>query len=142
MHPEGLTPENLRTETELRTSRSGGSGGQHVNKTETKVTLRWNLRTSRLVTEEEKVLLENRLAARLHADGILQVSSAAERSQAANRESAEKRLLQIIRRGLVPEKERKATRKPLSANNERLKEKKLHSGKKLIRSRRFDSDSD
>ena len=139
---EDLTYENLRAELEMRTSRSGGSGGQHVNKTETRVTLRWNLKKSKLLNDEQKELLESRISGKLHSDGTLQVSSGAERSQSANRETAERRLMQIIQKGLMPEKKRKESRKPLSATKERLESKRIQGEKKAVRSRKFPTDSD
>ena len=123
------------SELDVRASRSSGAGGQHVNKTSSRIEISWNLRDSKAVSDEQRAILSERLAARLSTDGSIRVVSSETRSQLRNRERAEARLADLIRRALTPRKKRKPTRRPRSADEARLASKKLHSKKKLERKR-------
>ena len=128
--------ENLvipSSELEMRASRASGAGGQHVNKTSSRIEIVWNIRTSQALTDEQRQLLETRLASRISDDGSIRVVASDTRSQARNRERAEQRLGELIARSLIVQKKRRATRRPRAANEARLTEKKKHSEKKRDR---------
>ena len=121
------------SELEMRASRASGAGGQHVNKTSSRIEIVWNIRTSQALTDEQRQLLESRLASRISEDGSIRVVASDTRSQARNRERAEQRLGELIARSLIVQKKRRATRRPRAANEARLTEKKKHSEKKRDR---------
>jgi ribosome-associated protein len=126
-----------RAELQYRASRSGGAGGQHVNTSSTRIELLWDLTHSAVVSDEQRQLLSEKLRARLDADGNVRVVASDRRSQLQNRESAEERLVDIVRQALVVPKKRKATRPSKAAKQKRLNEKKKRSQQK--RDRRPDS---
>ena len=125
-------------EVEVRVSRSGGPGGQHVNTSSTRVEVRWNLDQSRALSPEEKTRARAKLGPRLDADGTLRVTASDSRSQRRNRDLAEARLGEAVRRALVVPKQRRATKRPRSADERRLNEKREHSHRK--ESRRWSGD--
>lgn len=124
-----------RAELDMRASRSSGAGGQHVNKTSSRVEITWNIARSAAITEDERARLVTRLASRLSEDGAIRVVASDTRSQLRNRETAEKRLAQLIAKALVVQKKRKPTRRPRAANEARLLDKKKHSDRKRERNR-------
>ena len=123
------------SELDIKASRSSGAGGQHVNKTSSKIEINWNIRDSGTLSDEQKQILQERLASRASNEGVLRIVSSESRSQKQNRERAEARLADLIRRALTPRKKRKPTRRPRSADEARLASKKLHSKKKRERLR-------
>lgn len=125
-----------RSEIEVRTSRSSGAGGQHVNKTSSRVELSWNIALSKALDDDQRQRLLARLASRLSEDGAIRVVASDTRSQLRNREAAEKRLAETIAKALIVPKKRKPTRRPRAANEARLTEKKKHSDKKRERQQR------
>jgi len=124
-----------RAELEVRTSRSSGPGGQHVNKTSSRVEISWNIAESRALSDEQRARLNQRLASRLSEEGSIRVVASDTRSQLRNRETAERRLAETIARALAVPKKRKPTRRPRAADEARLTEKKKHSEKKRDRRR-------
>lgn len=123
------------SELEIRATRSSGAGGQHVNKTSSRIEITWNIRDSNVLSDEQRTILNGRLASRISADGAIRVVASEFRSQRQNRERAEARLADLITRALTPRKKRKPTRRPRKADEARLASKKLHSKKKLERKR-------
>ena len=126
-----------RSELDVRTSRSSGAGGQHVNKTSSRVEISWNIAQSRALDDEQRARLLQRLASRLSDEGAIRVVASETRSQLRNREAAEKRLADVIAKSLVVPRKRKPTRRPRAANEARLTEKKKHSEKKRERQHRI-----
>jgi ribosome-associated protein len=132
-----LTSALLSSELEFATSRSSGPGGQNVNKVNTKVTLRWNVKDSRLLTTEEKELLLQKLSSRLTVDGMLLITSQDKRSQLQNKEDAQLKLDQLLKKAFTKKKKRKPTKPSKSAVQNRLDKKKKHSDKKKWRQNRL-----
>ena len=127
-----------RSELQYRASRAGGAGGQHVNTSSTRIELLWDLTHSTAVDETARQRLLEKLAARLDAEGKVRVVASDRRSQLQNRESAEARLVEIVRRALVIPKKRKATRPSKAAKQRRLTDKKKRSKQKKDRRPDFD----
>lgn len=115
------------------TSRSGGPGGQHVNKTSTRVTLRWNVRTSAALSEGQRERLLRRLASRLNSRGELLVHASDTRSQSRNRECARERLARIVAEGLATRRKRVATKPSAGSRARRLEAKQRRSDVKRRR---------
>jgi len=122
-----------RTELDVRVSRSSGAGGQHVNKTSSRVEIFWNIVGSRAVSEEQRGRLREKLASRLTTEGSIRVVASDMRSQSRNRELAEERLADLVRRALVIPRKRRATKPTRAAKEARLDSKKRHSTKKRDR---------
>jgi ribosome-associated protein len=115
------------SEISLAYARSGGPGGQHVNRTETKVLLRWNVQASAALDDAERALLLSRLASRLTKEGDLLVASERHRDRARNVEDALERFRALLRRALARPRPRKPT-KPTRASRERRLEAKRRRG--------------
>jgi ribosome-associated protein len=124
-----------RSELTVRASRSSGAGGQHVNKTSSRIEVEWSVAQSPSITDEERARLFKRLSSRLSENGIIRVVASDTRSQLRNREAAEKRLAETIAKALIVPKKRKPTRRPRSADEARLTEKKKQSERKRERRR-------
>ncbi len=119
----------------IKASRSGGPGGQNVNKVNTKIELRFSIANSSLLSNREKQLLISRLQNRLVGDGELIITAREERSQLQNREAAIARFYSILEAGLKPVKKRVPTRPTKASNLRRLENKRKLAEKKARRGR-------
>jgi len=128
-----IDPDLLLPFVQFQTSRSGGAGGQHVNKVETKVTLLFDIAAATLFSEEEKVRLRKQLSNRLQSEGLLQISSQETRSQLRNKEFALRKLVELLSDALKTEKPRKATKPSKAAVQKRLDAKRQQSLRKINR---------
>jgi ribosome-associated protein len=126
-------PTILEEELTFTASRSGGPGGQHVNKVSTRITLSWDLVASPSVTPEQKDLLNRRQARRINDQGVLRLSVRESSSQAANRRIAEERFVAILADAQRPRRPRRPTRPTAGSREQRLSEKKGRSRIKRLR---------
>jgi ribosome-associated protein len=121
-------------------SRSGGPGGQHVNKVSSRITLWFDVGASRSLSPEQKRRIRSKLATRINAEGVLRVTARHSRSQSVNRDAAEERFADLLRAALATPKRRVKTQVPLSKHRDRLEEKRHHSEIKRERVWRGDED--
>src|SRR5580700_6091917 len=108
------------SELEFITSKSGGPGGQHVNKTESKITIYWDLKNSTIITQEQKDKIFQKLPNGINSEGFLHVSNSESRSQEHNRKRAIENLVKLIQKALHVPKKRMKTRIPAQAKQARL----------------------
>lgn len=120
-------------ELSMSASRSGGPGGQHANKTSSRVTVEWNIATSAVLSEDQRQLLLTRLTTYLTSDGVMQVSSNEDRSQHRNREHALARLANLVADGLKRRAMRHKTKPSRASKERRLDGKKRRAAVKRKR---------
>ncbi len=133
-----ITAERLMPELVFTTSRSSGPGGQNVNKVNTKVTVRWNVPTSNILTAEEQQFFLLKLGRYLTTDGELVINAQEKRSQPENKLLALAKLDRLLVKAYERPKPRKATKPSKGAVQKRLEQKKKHSDKKKWRGRGVD----
>lgn len=114
----------FQPEVQYHFARSGGKGGQNVNKVETKAELRFSVRDSTLLTEEERAVLFEKLATKLTTEGELVLTHQTERTQLANKEKVTKKFYRLIEKAFEKPKPRKATKPSKASVEERRAEKK------------------
>lgn len=115
------------SELAFRYVRSGGPGGQHANKTSTKVELTWDVTTSAALGPRQRARLLENLGRRVEDSGVLRVRSDKHRSQTRNKEDAIERLCTLVERGLSVRKDRVATGPTAGSKKKRLDQKKRRS---------------
>lgn len=114
-------------------ARSGGPGGQHVNTSATKVELRFDVASSQALTDDQKQQVRERLGSRLTDDGELILTASEHRSQSRNREAVRARLGALLQEALAPRRRRVPTRRPRSADQRRMEQKKRRGERKRLR---------
>ena len=127
--------EKIITELAYKAVRSSGAGGQNVNKVSSKVVLSFNLLQSQALSDEEKLLVETRLASRLTDDKVLILQCDEDRSQIRNKDIVTRRFLQVIEGALKVDKPRVPTKIPRSVIKKRIECKRRQADKKQSRRR-------
>jgi len=125
-------------ELEITTSRSGGPGGQHVNKTETRITIHWNVKETAAFPESLKERILENLGSRVTADGYLVIHNSESRSQLQNKKNALESLATIVRKALLVPKKHIKTKVPKKEKEKRLQEKKRRGDLKKRRHKNLD----
>lgn len=124
---------DFSSEMKLQTTRSGGKGGQNVNKVETAVIAFFDVTGSQLLTEEQKVIIQHKLANRINSEGQLVVKAQMHRTQLSNKEEAVNKVNELINEALKKKKLRIATKPSKASNERRIESKKRFSEKKESR---------
>jgi ribosome-associated protein len=122
------------SELRFTASRAGGPGGQHVNKTSTRVTLAWDVSATCALDDRQKARVMARLGGRIGKDGVMRVSAEDERSQHRNRQEARTRLAALVEQALHVPKKRIPTRPSKASKRRRVDEKKRRGAVKKLRS--------
>lgn len=128
-----LNASVLNHELDFTASRSEGPGGQNVNKVNSKITLRWDIANSSMVTDEEKKQIIEKLSSFITKDGVLILSAQDKRSQLQNKEAVIQKLDWLLIKAFEVKKQRKPTKPTKAAKDERIRKKKLRGEKKQWR---------
>jgi ribosome-associated protein len=128
----------LIPEITFKTSRSGGSGGQHVNKVSTKVELNFTVLASKILSEEQKQRILEKCKSKINSEGVLQLFSQSEKSQLRNKKRCLEKLDTLLETSFFEPKKRIKTKQKQWVKENRLNEKKIRSEIKKMRNSKFD----
>ena len=128
-----ITPELILSELVFTTSRSSGPGGQNVNKVNSKVTLKWDVRGSTILSDEEREVILAKLSTKLTVDGALLLAAQEKRTQLQNKAAAILKLEKLLAKAFEKKKARKATKPSKASVQNRIDKKKKNSEKKQWR---------
>lgn len=131
-----MTLIDLSHEITFQTTRSGGKGGQNVNKVETAVIGYFDIAASQLLSDEQKEIVKQKLSNRINSEGIFYVKSQTHRTQLANKKEVIEKMNELLKKALVKKKKRLVTRITKSSKEKRLESKKkkgeIKGGRKKI----------
>lgn len=122
----------------LQAISGSGPGGQHVNRSATRIALQWNVRTTRALRDDQRARVLDKLGSRLDGDGAIRIVAGEYRSQQQNRRAALERLQQLVARALIVPRARRATKPTRGSIEQRLSSKKRQGERKQQRRRDFD----